>query len=114
MDTPRCPFDVFQAGCPSRRAFDQIFSRWGLLVLARLGKEPVRFGALVRSIEGISEKMLSQTLKVLEQEGLVVRQEWDERPPRVEYSLTPGGQHLSNRVEDLLAAFYDELQVPGA
>lgn len=104
------PFDVFHPDCPSRQAFDQIFSRWGILVLARLSTEPVRFGVLRRSIGGISEKMLAQTLKVLEDEGLVVRQEWDEKPPRVEYALTPGGQRLSNSVAGVIGDLYGALE----
>lgn len=106
----RRPFDVFHPDCPSRRVFDQIFSRWGILTLARLTEEPVRFGTLRRAIGGISEKMLAQTLKVLEEEGLVHRQEWDEKPPRVEYRLTPAGQRISQSVEGVIGELYGELE----
>lgn len=106
----RRPFDVFHPDCPSRRAFDQIFSRWGILTLARLTPEPVRFGTLRRAIGGISEKMLAQTLKVLEDEGLVHRREWDEKPPRVEYSLTEGGQRLAQSIGGVIGDLYRELE----
>ena len=103
-------FDVFHPNCPSRQAFDQIFSRWGILVLARLSEGPARFGALHRAVGGISERMLSQTLKVLEEEGLVLRQEWDEKPPRVEYSLTESGRRISSSIAGVISQLYGELE----
>lgn len=106
----RLPFDVFAPDCPSRAAFEQIFSRWGILVLGRLTTEPVRFGTLRRSIGGISEKMLAQTLKVLEEQGLVLRQEWDEKPPRVEYALTPAGVKLAQGIGVVIADLYQALE----
>lgn len=106
------PYDVFHPDCPSRAVFDQIFSRWGILVLARLTADPVRFGALRRSIGGISEKMLAQTLKVLEEEGLVSRQEWDEKPPRVEYGLTPAGQRIAAGISGVIADLYAVIGEP--
>ena len=103
-------FNVFASLCPSRRAFEAIFSRWGILTLARLTREPVRFGTLRRSIDGISEKMLSQPLKVLEDEGLVLRQEWDEKPPRVEYGLSESGERLSVSIRGVIEQLYGELE----
>jgi len=103
-------FDVFSPDCPSRHAFEQIFSRWGILTLARLTDEPVRFGTLRRAIGGISEKMLAQTLKVLEEQGLVSRQEWDEKPPRVEYNLTAAGQRIAQSIGGVIAELYAELE----
>lgn len=104
------PFDVFHPNCPSRQAFETIFSRWGILTLARLTEEPVRFGSLYRSIGGISEKMLAQTLKVLEAEGLVDRQEYEEKPPRVEYRLTTAGRNIAASLEGVIGTLYDELE----
>lgn len=104
------PFDVFSTDCPSRQAFDAIFSRWGILTLARLTEEPVRFGELRRAIGGISERMLAQTLKVLEDEGLVERQEFDVKPPRVEYRLSDAGLRLSKTIGGLLTDLYGELK----
>lgn len=106
----RLHFNVFALQCPSRAAFDAIFSRWGILVLARLGDQPVRFGTLRRSIEGISEKMLAQTLRVLEEEGLVSRREWDEKPPRVEYTLTPAGAKVAAGMTTVIHDLYEALE----
>lgn len=103
------PYDVFNSLCPSRRAFNNIFNRWGILILARLSARPVRFGVLCREVGGISEKMLAQTLKVLEEEGLVSRQEWNEKPPRVEYSLTEGGARISRSIAKCITELYAEL-----
>jgi DNA-binding HxlR family transcriptional regulator len=103
------PYDVFSPLCPSRWAFDHIFNRWGILTLARLSQRPVRFGVLCREVGGISEKMLAQTLKVLEEEGLVLRQEWNEKPPRVEYSLTEGGARISRSITKCINELYAEL-----
>jgi DNA-binding HxlR family transcriptional regulator len=103
-------FDVFNPNCPSRKTFDQIFSRWGILTLSKLSHEPLRFGALHRSVGGISERMLSQTLKVLEEEGLVLREEWDEKPPRVEYSLTEAGTLISASLAVVIDQLYGELE----
>ena len=103
------PYDVFQALCPSRRSFDRIFSRWGILILARLSEAPLRFGELHRAIGGISERMLAQTLKALEDEGLVIREQWNEKPPRVDYSLTESGKRISRSVSKVIATLYAEL-----
>jgi len=107
------PFDVFDPRCPSRKAFDQIFSRWGILTLSRLTLEPQRFGMLRRAVGGISERMLSQTLKVLEDEGLVTRTEWDEKPPRVEYSLSTSGLRISQSLNVVILDLYKELYKRG-
>jgi len=103
-------YDVFSPDCPSRQAFDQIFSRWGILTLAKLSADPVRFGHLHRTVGGISERMLAQTLKVLEEEQLVHRQEWDEKPPRVEYRLTEAGLRVAKSVEGVIQQLYGELE----
>jgi len=104
------PFDVFNPKCPSRQAFDQIFSRWGILTLVRLSETPIRFGALRRAIGGISEKMLAQTLKVLEEKGLVKRQEWDTTLPCVEYSLTDAGVKLAAHMHDVITDLYAQCE----
>jgi DNA-binding HxlR family transcriptional regulator len=103
------PLDVFDPGCPSRRAFDAIFSRWGLLTLARLSEQPVRFGVLRRAVGGISERMLAQTLKTLEEEGLVEREEYDVKPPRVEYRLSESGVRMAHSVGGLIDDLYREV-----
>ena len=103
-------FDVFASACPSRDAFGQIFSHWGMLVLAKLSSGGMRFGELRRAVDGISERMLSRTLKALEQEGLVHREEWDQKPPRVEYRLTDGGRRISKSIISVIDTLYEEME----
>lgn len=82
--------------------FNHIASRWGLLLLVTLGEGPLRFHLLRDSIEGISEKMLSQTLKFLVRDGLVRRLVEPTIPPRVTYELTPIGGELAAPLRDLV------------
>ncbi|MER6443273.1 helix-turn-helix domain-containing protein [Streptomyces sp. NPDC001185] len=87
--------DTFEANCPSRKILDQVTSRWGTLVLAALVSGPHRFAALRDKVAGISEKMLSQTLKQLVRAGLVDRSVEPTVPPQVTYSLSPLGSDLA-------------------
>lgn len=98
----RPPADVYSANCPSREVLDHVTSRWGVLVLIALREEMHRFSALRRKIDGVSEKMLAQTLTTLEADGFVQRTAYPEVPPRVEYRLTPLGQEVAERVEGLV------------
>lgn len=91
--------DVFQANCPTRMVLDRIADKWTVLVLALLEDEPVRFNALRRRIGGISQKMLAQTLRQLERDGLVSRTAIATVPVTVEYAITPLGRTLSDRVK---------------
>lgn len=77
-------------------------SRWGALTLAALRDGPVRFNALRRRVDGVSEKMLSQTLQTLERDGLVLRDVQATIPPRVEYRLSPLGIGVAERLWDLI------------
>ncbi len=104
---PRRPFDVMAGGCPSRAVLEHVTSRWGALTLAALTTDPARFGELRRCIDGISEKMLSQTLKSLESDGLVDRQVRSAAPAHVDYALTPAGEQVAAAVEALILAVYD-------
>lgn len=85
----------FDPSCPTRTVLDTIADRWTTLVIDLLGQGPLRFGALRRAIGGISQKMLTQTLRALERDGLVSRRVYPTTPPSVEYALTPLGQTLS-------------------
>lgn len=98
--------DVFSAACPSRRWLTDATGRWGALTLAALVEEPLRFGALRRRIDGISEKMLAQTLQALEADKLVSRTVLGVMPPSVEYSLTPSGAIVATKVVELIEALY--------
>ncbi|ASD20837.1 transcriptional regulator [Cryobacterium sp. LW097] len=87
--------NVFAAGCASRVVLDHVTSKWGVLVIVALTETSLRWGELRRGIEGISEKMLAQTLRTLEADGLVHRDAQPTIPPRVDYSLTDRGQELA-------------------
>lgn len=86
--------NVLAASCPSRHALDLIADKWTALIFAVLEKQPTRFNELQRTIEGISQKMLTQTLRALEQNGMVERRVTPTVPPAVEYSLSPLGVTL--------------------
>ena len=88
-------YDIYSDRCPTRAVLDRIADKWALLILDRLGEGTTRFNALKREIEGISQKMLTQTLRHLERNGLVRREIYPEVPPRVEYSLTDLGDTLA-------------------
>lgn len=98
---------VFPAGCPSRTVLDHITSKWGVLILVALSEGEQRWSELRRRAEGISEKMLAQTLKTLESDGLVLRQAQQVIPPRVDYSLTPRGYELTTLLIPLVAWAYN-------
>ncbi len=89
------PDGVLPAACPSRIVLDHVTSKWGVLVLVALSGETLRWGELRRRAQGISEKMLAQTLRTLERDGLVHRDAHPVIPPRVDYSLTARGRELA-------------------
>ncbi len=97
------PDGVYAAGCPTRTVLDHVTSKWGVLVLLSLSDgAPLRWSVLRRRVEGVSEKMLAQTLRTLEADGLVVRDARPVVPPHVEYSLTPLGEGLASRLIPLI------------
>lgn len=93
--------DAFVADCPTREILSRLAEKWTMLTLAALRPGAMRFGALHRRIEGVSQKMLTKTLRNLERDGLVTRNVYDEMPLRVEYALTPPGEELSDLVTDI-------------
>ncbi|MFC9363507.1 winged helix-turn-helix transcriptional regulator [Rhodococcus sp. NPDC057014] len=94
--------DVFARNCASRETLQTVTGRWGVLALAALTEGNYRFSALRRRVDGVSERMLSQTLQALERDGLVVRDVLEAIPPKVEYSLTPLGAEVGSRLIDLI------------
>ncbi|MET8770722.1 helix-turn-helix domain-containing protein [Streptomyces sp. NPDC004658] len=114
-------YNVFAKACPSRGTLEHVTGRWGGLTLGALYEGSLRFNELRRRVDGVSEKMLSQTLHALERDGLVHREAQPTNPPRVDYELTPLGRQVAERLlalihcvegamDDVLAAraLYDE------
>jgi DNA-binding HxlR family transcriptional regulator len=91
----------YSADCPTRQILDRVGDKWAVLILLLLRQQPTRFNQLRRSIEGISQKMLSQVLKSLERDGLVHRHAIATVPVTVEYSITPLGKTLAKAVDPL-------------
>jgi DNA-binding HxlR family transcriptional regulator len=94
METVIRIHDVYDKNCPTRHALDRIADKYTVLVIIYLQEGPKRFSELQRIITGISQKVLTQTLRSLERDGLLTRTVYPEVPPRVEYALTPLGVTL--------------------
>lgn len=88
------PWDVMVATCPSRTSLAKIANKWTAMIVIALAGGPLRFGALREVVGGISGKVLAETLRDLERDGILTRTMYNEMPPRVEYQLTPLGQSL--------------------
>ncbi|MCY0944817.1 MULTISPECIES: winged helix-turn-helix transcriptional regulator [Streptomyces] len=94
-------YDVFHTDCPARDVVDHVTSRWGIWVLISLRSNDLRFYELRESIQGISEKMLAQTLRALVQDGLVWREVEPTTPPQVTYGLTEFGRDVGEPLTEL-------------
>ncbi|MDF3302589.1 winged helix-turn-helix transcriptional regulator [Streptomyces tropicalis] len=101
-EEPDLPYDVFAKACPSRCTLENVTGRWGALTLGALHEGSLRFNELRRRVDGVSEKMLSQTLHALERDGLVHREAQPTNPPRVDYELTPVGREVAARLLELI------------
>ena len=93
--------DPYNRECPSQGILALIGGKWSMLVLCALRAGPTRTHALKRRLDGVSAKMLTQTLRELERHGIVERQDFGEVPPRVEYRLSPLGRSLSTLVVEI-------------
>jgi DNA-binding HxlR family transcriptional regulator len=93
--------NLYSPDCPSRVVLNHVTSRWGSLVLTMLLESQHRFSELGRRIGGVSEKMLAQSLRVLETDGFVLRTVYPTIPPKVEYSLTPLGREVALHIKAL-------------
>ena len=102
--------NLFAEQCPSREVLKHVTSRWGVLILVSLRDGTHRFSDLRRKIGGVSEKMLAQSLQALEQDGFLNRVSYPVVPRHVEYSLTPLGEQVSEKVAAL--ADWIELNLP--
>lgn len=102
-DSEEVTFDVYAKDCPSRQVLDRIGDTWSVLIIVSLADGPRRYSELAARIEGVSPKMLTQTLRGLERDGLLTRAVFAEVPPRVEYDLTTLGHSLLGLVSGLEA-----------
>ncbi|WP_328922273.1 winged helix-turn-helix transcriptional regulator [Streptomyces griseoaurantiacus] len=102
-------YDVFHTDCLARTMVDHVTSRWGVWVLISLRKNDLRFFELRESIQGISEKMLAQTLRTLVEDGLVWRKVEPTTPPQVTYGLTDFGREVGRPLTELFDRITDRL-----
>ncbi|MGO4753867.1 winged helix-turn-helix transcriptional regulator [Streptomyces sp. 2MCAF27] len=107
-------YDVFHTDCPARDVVDHVTSRWGVWVLISLRRSDLRFYELRESIQGISEKMLAQTLRALVQDGLVWRKVEPTTPPQVTYGLTEFGRDVGEPLTELFDRITQRLSPRGA
>ncbi|WCB92868.1 hypothetical protein DSM104299_01568 [Baekduia alba] len=107
MDTT---YDPLCSACPTREVLSRIADKWSMLVLLALEPETLRFSALRRRVEGVTQKMLTQTLRNLERDGLVTRTAYPTVPVTVEYALTPLGRSLSGAVETIRTWAVDNIE----
>ena len=111
METTLTDAEVYQGNCPTREILNRIADKWTTLLIGLLAQsESRRFNELRRAIGGISQKMLTQTLRDMERDGLVRRKIYAEIPPRVEYSLTPLGKTLCEPLDALRKWAQDHLE----
>ncbi len=106
----KAEFDAYLAACPSRLLLDRISDKWVTLVICSLEDGPQRFSEVSRRLAGVSQKMLTQTLRTLERDGLVTRSVTASVPVRVDYALTPLGQSLLEPIKHVKA--WAERHVP--
>ncbi|MEU0808018.1 helix-turn-helix domain-containing protein [Streptomyces sp. NPDC005970] len=95
--------DLARADSLAREIFSDVANKWALLIIEFLGERTLRFSELRNAVEGISHKMLTQNLRMLERNGLVVRTVHPTVPPRVEYTLTEAGQALRGTIDGMCA-----------
>jgi DNA-binding HxlR family transcriptional regulator len=103
-------YDAFQRTCPSHAVLEMLASKWVYLTVCALRRGRMRNGELARKLEGITPKMLTQTLRILERDGLVRREIFPVIPPRVEYELTELGQNLAGLLSQIRS--WSEQHVP--
>ncbi len=115
-DLPASKLDAWKAqgfdpnNCPVRQVLDHVSAKWPTLILLELGKEPMRFNALLRALPDISKRMLAQSLRDLERDGIVHREVFDTKPPSVCYSLTEIGRSFLENI--LVLVDWAEFNMP--
>jgi DNA-binding HxlR family transcriptional regulator len=98
-NTTPLTYNIYSKSCPARAFFDRLADHWSLLILSLLRKEAFRFNQIKREVEGISQKVLSQKLKQLERDGLIIRTAFATVPVTVEYCLTDLGHDFAKTIE---------------
>ncbi|MBB3724881.1 winged helix-turn-helix transcriptional regulator [Nonomuraea dietziae] len=101
VESSGLPADVYSAKCPTRQVLDHIAGKWTILVVDALLSGTMRYTDLSRRIEGVSQKMLTQTLRALEADGFITRTMHSTIPPRVDYELTELGRSLAEPITAL-------------
>ncbi|WP_192177988.1 winged helix-turn-helix transcriptional regulator [Mesorhizobium amorphae] len=103
-------YDAFRRTCPSHTVLETLANKWVYLVVCALRRGRLRNGELARKLEGVTPKMLTQTLRILERDGIVRREIFPVIPPRVEYELTELGQNLAGLLNQIRS--WSEQHVP--
>jgi DNA-binding HxlR family transcriptional regulator len=109
METSGQQWNMMSAACPTRQVLDRIADRWTMLVICALQDGTLRFSELRREVEGVSQKMLTQTLRGLERDGMVQREVIPTVPVTVRYTLTPLGHSLAEAVSAIRTWAYDNM-----
>lgn len=104
------PWDVFNSQCPTRAVLDRVADKWSVLIVQRLSGGTLRFAQIRRAVDGISQKVLTNTLRGLERDGIVTRRIYASVPPRVEYSLTDLGRSLVGLVTGICSWAEDNIE----
>ncbi len=102
--------DIYDVTCPSRSVIQMLADKWTMMVIEALSARPMRFGDLRRQVGGVTQKMLTQCLRSLERDGLVLRQVFPTAPPGVEYSLTPLGVSITAITSQMCSWAEDNMQ----
>ena len=102
-------YDVLNPKCPTQQVLDRVASKWTMLVILALGHERLHYAQLQRRVRGVTKKMLTQTLRALERDGLVRRQVHQTVPPQTEYELTELGHGLANVVAVVRSWAYENV-----
>ncbi|MFI2474668.1 winged helix-turn-helix transcriptional regulator [Nocardia xishanensis] len=103
QDEARAAYDAYLAGCPARQLLDRISDKWVSLLINALAEGPQRYSDLSRTLVSVSQKMLTQTLRNLERDGLLTRTVTPSVPVRVDYALTPLGESLVPLMREIKA-----------
>jgi DNA-binding HxlR family transcriptional regulator len=106
---PQARWNMMKSACPTRQVLDRIANKWTMLVILSLADETLRFSELRSRIEGVSQKMLTQTLRGMEADGMVERTVYPTMPVTVEYTLTPLGHSLAQTVDVLRTWAYGHM-----